>query len=353
MAIPLPAKASSDGQTEGKLANAKTSLTYVASKRNGAIDLILTRDGPDLVLRDGGIVVCHVPAALVSAVEIGGPDRANTTLTIDYAAGPIRVPIDYHPGALGPQTDNLLNLRGAGNSAIVHATAGPHDGTITVDGAPIRYSNLTPITDTSPAVNLTFNAFLSVAPASFKVVDGPVVGGFQTTEIISSSSPPDFEMTSLANKTNVTINVELLGATVRVNNPLVGAGMTHLALNGNQGAIANGASTFIITPNPSVLISVNGNLDNGTPTDALSIDVAGATDVHITADYGPSGISGSYTFGNRQTVSFSQMASISPTPDLAAKIIPTLSLRGLIMLSVLTLLTAAVVVRCRRSRDTR
>ena len=160
-------------------------------------------------------------------------------------------------------------------------------------------------------------------------------------------------MMSFANKTNVTINVELLGATVRVNNPLVGAGMTHLSLNGNQGAIANGASTFDITPNPSAPISVKGNLDNGTPTDALSIDVAGTTDVQITADYGPSGISGSYTFGNRQTVTFSRMASISPTPDLAAKIIPTLSLRGLIMLSVLTLLTAAVVVRRRRNRDTR
>jgi hypothetical protein len=102
MVTPQPAKASSDGPTEEKLATAQTSLTYVASRRNGAIDLMLTRDGPDLVLRDGGIVVGHAPAALVSAVEIGGPDRANTTLTIDYAAGPIRVPIDYHPGALGP-----------------------------------------------------------------------------------------------------------------------------------------------------------------------------------------------------------------------------------------------------------
>lgn len=159
---------------------AQIALQYIAPSRNGEILLTLEREGADLVLHDGNRVVRRAPIAAVSAVAIGGPDNTNTSLTVDYGFGPIAVPIDYHPGALGPGTDNLLTLRGAEVSVETYTMAGPHSGTIELDGAPIRFANLTPINDTAPAILYTFNVF---AGTTINVVDGPIVGPFQTTQI--------------------------------------------------------------------------------------------------------------------------------------------------------------------------
>ena len=344
ISIPLWAGASNDVQSASQSANAVSILNYIAPSRNGTIDLTLVRDGSDVVVRDGNIVVRRVPMTLVSAIEIGGPDRTDTTLTIDYSFGPIAVPIDYHPGALGPLTDNLLNLRGSNYSEIAHNPLGPHDGIITLDNVPVRYSNLTPITDTTPAVNYTFNAFPSGAD-NISISDGPVISGYQTMQIGDGGTY--FETTDIANKTSVTFNLENYGSVVTVNNPTLATGMTSFTINGEQGAVANGASTFNITPSSSLPIAVNGNLDSGTPTDSLIVDVTGATNVHITAHHGASGYSGTYTFGNRQTVTFTQMASISPAPETPS--IPTLSEWGMIILS--SLLAFGAVFSIRRQRQ--
>lgn len=345
MGVPLLTRASSDAVAEAQFALSEKTFSYTAPARNGTIDLTLERDGLDVVLRDNNTIVCRMPMTIISTIEIGGPDRTNTILTIDYGSGSIPVPIDYHPGALGPQTDNLLNLRGSGGSRITHTATGPHDGTITVENTSIKYSNLTPILDTTPATNYTFNAFLS-STANIGFVDGGVQGGFQATQI-NDGGTSNFETTSFANKVNVTFNVNGFGSTVTVNSPITAVGLTQLTLTGNQGAIANGASTFNITPDPSVPITVTGNLDSGAPTDALIVDVTGATNINITANYSSTGISGSYTFGNRQTVTFSQMATISPTPTKAAPI-PTLSKPGMIILLILLALGAFFALRGQR-----
>ncbi len=215
-------------------------LNYVAPARAGAISLVLHREGSRLVLLDGGIEAASREISCTSDASIGGPDQTDTSLTVDYAAGPIAVPIDYHPGALGPNTDNLLSLQGASFAEERHTITGAHSGVITLDGAPIRYSNLTPISDTTPATNFTLD-LSAVASFPVNIVDGPVVGGFQTIQIDSGAANA-FELMQIANKTNVTINNSSNNAeSFKVNIPTASTGLATLTINGgtNDGLIVN------------------------------------------------------------------------------------------------------------------
>ena len=52
-----------------------------------------------------------------------------------------------------------------------------------------NYTGLQPITDTTPAVNYTFNDF-GYPDQSFSATTGPIVGGFQTLEFANTPTPP-------------------------------------------------------------------------------------------------------------------------------------------------------------------
>src|SRR5207253_6475913 len=126
----------------------------------------------------------------------------------------------------------------------------PTAGVIDVAGITIRYDNLEPLTDTSSAVNFTFTA--TSGGEEINVVDGPVVGGMQTTEINSGASGT-FELLDFANKTNVTINTGGGTDIVTVNNPTPAAGLTTLTVNGDTAA-----ETFRVTPSATIPYAVNG-----------------------------------------------------------------------------------------------
>jgi len=245
-------------------------MRYTAPPRTGPIDLVLRRDGSRVILLDGGIEAVSEELARTSEVSIGGPDREDTSLTVDYAFGPIPIPLDYHPGALGPKTDNLLSIQGAAFRNEHHTFTGPHAGVITLDEVPIVYSNLTPIDDTVPAVNYTFNAFPSAA-IPINIIDGPIVLGFQTIQI-NDGGTSSFETSNIANKTNVTVDDGNNFADVfTVDYPTAATGLTRLNVLGGttdgvvvkvQETPASVPTNFVGGSDATVIVGLGGSVQN-------------------------------------------------------------------------------------------
>ena len=223
-----------------------------------------------MILLDGGTVAASEELAHTSEVLIGGPDRQDTSLTVDYAFGPIPIPIDYHPGALGPDTDNLLSIRGASFRNEHHAITGAHSGVIALDDVPITYTNLTPINDTVPSANLIFYA--PATAATININTGPVVAGFQTDQINDGGSAT-FELINFANKAYVTVNGNSIATTFTVNIPVVADGLTTLNING--GTVAGNvfnlqAIPAAITTNVVGAAAATVNVGLGGSTQAIS-----------------------------------------------------------------------------------
>jgi hypothetical protein len=333
--------------TESAIATDPTAVTlrYIAPVRDGAIELVLERQGSLLVLLDAGVVVASAPITAISAVSIGGPDHVDTALTIDLSLGAIAVPVDYHPGELGPRTDNTLNLRGAGASGQTHTVTGPHSGIILVDGTPIAYSNLTPINDTAPAANFTFNA--GAGASTINVVNGPIVGGFQTVQI-NDGGTSQFETLNFANKTNVTINGASGGSNITVNFSIAATGMAKLYLNGS-----GGVGQFNIAPSQTIPITLTGNqtLPPVAASDSVNINVTGVTNLVVVSASNTFGVAGNYTFGNRAEVDFRNLAAISPVQPAApvcTPTVPVLSAQLLVALGILVALLALGQIALRR-----
>ncbi len=245
-------------------------MRYTAPSGTGSIDLVLHRDGAHLILLNGGIEALSQELARTSDISISGPDREDTALTVDYAFGPIPVPLDYHPGTLGPKTQNLLSIQGASFRNERHVITGPHAGVITLDDVPIVYSNLTPISDVSPAVNYTFNAFPSAA-ISINIIDGPTFMGFQTIQINDGGSST-FETTNIANKTNVTVDEPNNFADVyTLDYPTAADGLTTLTVAGGTTAgievnveetPASVTTRFVGDADATVTVGVGGSVQN-------------------------------------------------------------------------------------------
>jgi hypothetical protein len=238
-------------------------LTYTAPARSGAIELLLRRNGATLELLDGGLQAVSVPLAAVTAVEIGGPDATDTTLTVDFGPGPIPLPITYHPGVLGQDTDNVLALRGGAFARQDHLALGPHSGVITLDGVPIAYDNLTPIIDTIPVTLLT--VVFTAGADTINVIDGPP----GTTQINCDGA---CELINVANK--ATIEIRTLGGDdeILVNNPNPATGLTAFTLDGGDGTDT---------------LTVSGAADND---DALRLTNAGPASGTVIDDWAPSAL---------------------------------------------------------------
>ena len=225
-------------------------LRYTAPPRAGRIDLLLRRDGPRVLLFDGGLEVASRDLGRLSSILIDGPDGPDTALTVDYASGAIPLPIDFHPGPLGPHTDNALTIRGGGASVERHIVTGAHAGVIELDGARIAYSNLTPINDTVSAANFTFTA--PATATAINVNTGPAVSGFQTDQI-NDGGTSQFELINFANKSNVTVNAApSSGTALTVNISAAATGLATLAVGGPAG------STFDVQAVPAgITLGVN------------------------------------------------------------------------------------------------
>lgn len=260
----------------------------------------------------------------ISRIQIGGPDRTDTKLTVDYRSGDIPAIIYFQAGILGKDTNNELALLGGMFSDTSSVTFGPNDGVITNDAFPIYYKNLTPILDTSSAVGYTFNDSGNPAHTTY-IIDG---GAGQTQ--INDGGSASFETTTISNKQNLTYNILSASTNVVFNNPAPATGMVQVTLQSNVGN-----SAFTITP---TTIPVAANGFSVTPaTDSLTVVVPVGATHHLTYTHGATGYAGTYTFTNGyQPITFSNMLSISPAPVAAGPAsIPSLSRWALLGLGVL------------------
>ncbi|MFL5329767.1 MAG: beta strand repeat-containing protein [Gemmataceae bacterium] len=116
---------------------------------------------------------------------------------------------------------------------------------------------------------------------------------------------------------SVTLNGGSGGNTYTIDQTGAAAGWT---LTINMGA---GSDTANVTPDQFTVYNIIGNTPAPPtlPGDTLNVVVAGSTSPSLTANTTATGLQGSYTFGNRATVNFDQIETLSPTDaDLAITI---------------------------------
>jgi hypothetical protein len=229
------------------------------------------------------------------------------TLTVDFVNGS---PFTNLTGIIGGPGINYDGGTEAGRLVLVRSggtytatnenylASGAGAGTIEFDLGDIAFTNLTPVDDTVPATNFTFNA--PPADAAIDIFNGPLVGGIQTTQIDSPTSA--FELINFANKTNVTINSGTADQTILLDNPTAPVGLASLTINTNAGpdqvtvtAAPAGVATTIFTFADDDSVSVAGagvstgttlNLNGGIGFDTLQYDGEGAV---VTVTPGPGG----------------------------------------------------------------
>jgi hypothetical protein len=162
--------------------------------------LVLRRRGDAIeLLTNAGMVLVERPLDRTSEVAIDGADgHIDNTLTVDLAGGPIGVPHGIHYDG-GHGGYNTLALVGGSSSGEESTPSGPHSGVIEVDRTRVKYADIAPITDTSPASTYTFEPPAAGGPVL--IADGPPVGGEQTITI----SGEGFESTTIAQKGAITI----------------------------------------------------------------------------------------------------------------------------------------------------
>ncbi|PYS85384.1 MAG: hypothetical protein DMF67_01605 [Acidobacteria bacterium] len=88
-----------------------------------------------------------------------------------------------------------------------------------------------------------------------------------------------------------------------------------LTVNGGAGN-----DTFNVTPSSTIPITVAGNVPTTAPGDTLNVNTFGTTNptLNVTSSSGASK-NGNYTFGNRQTVTFTSIETIATTGPLTAQ----------------------------------
>lgn len=251
-----------------------------------------------------GRVVASAPAASTTGVVVRGASGAHDdTLTVELSDA-LRLPggIDYDGGSGGWDT-LILAGHAPGDHVVTHLSSS--DGILDLGGLSVRYFNLEPVTDTIGSANYVITA--TAGGEEINVVDGPIVGTTQTTQVNSGLSGT-FESIDFANKTNVTVNSGGGADLFTVNIPNPAAGLATLTLNGSADA-----NTFTITPSATVPITVTGGapLPPGTG-DRLIVPLAGATGTSLSIASDANGLQGAFTFGNRQSVTFSQVETINP-----------------------------------------
>ncbi len=209
------------------------------------------------------------------ALDFNTLDGDDTT-TVEYAGGnPIPAGfagvagLDYDGGT---GADSLILQRSAGSFTAASETyiaTGAGAGDISLGAGLIRFSNLTPVSDTVPVGNFAFNA--PASSVALNVVNGPNVSGFNTTQI-NNAGTGSFELINFANKTNVTANSGLGSQVISVDNPVPGAGLSTLTVNGNVGN-----DIFNVKASTAVVININGSAPTVAPGDTLIYDTEGRT----------------------------------------------------------------------------
>lgn len=123
------------------------------------------------------------------------------------------------------------------------------------------------------------------------------------------------------------------GGTLTLDGDLIGASASAAGGSGNDIFNVNptstpdisligdlGDDTFNLTPNASATLTVHGDdpTPPAVPGDLLNVNLAGTTTPTLSASFGPTGYSGSWTFGNRQAVNFDGIERLLQQARIAA-----------------------------------
>jgi uncharacterized repeat protein (TIGR01451 family) len=182
---------------------------------------------------------------------------------------------------------------------VVIAAPGTNGITVTADNVTIRDLRVTGAANALVAANLST---LSLANLQ---LDGNASGG------------------TLANITTVNFTASPAADTVSVDGSQFSAtNVQAVSLSGvsNFNAFGDGGSdTFNVTPASAMTINIDGDLPTppATPGDTLNVNTAGTTSPTLTSTGTPSGLQGSYTFGNRQPVNFQEIETLGTMADLS------------------------------------
>jgi hypothetical protein len=174
-------------------------------------------------------------------------------------------------------TISRLTLQGSSFTSEQTTVTDAGTGSVWLDGRKgIKYSGVLELDDLTPAQSATYeftgdDRFLGVTTTSVQVVDGPVVGGFQTTSLqqffrrlgVAVMDPVNF-----AGKMNVTVQggwQDITVGVIGVNNPNPAAGLATLAIDpGRGGILVNVAATPATVVTTVTNSGVSGNVETVT-----------------------------------------------------------------------------------------
>ena len=195
----------------------------------------------------------------------------NDTLTVDFSGG-LYLPggIDFDGGA-----DGFDSLRIVGDNLADshHRATNRSDGVVELGATEIRYRNLEPILD-SLSSSLTINLPPGTVSASLQDNGGGLA------ELLSTNA--SFESITFQNKSSVVINA-----------------------GGGADTVTLAASVWADLAAP---VTVIGSGSNNT----LLVDLTGATSPSLSVTNTSGNLSGTWSFGNRPTLTFSDIQSLDP-----------------------------------------
>ncbi|OYV79729.1 MAG: hypothetical protein B7Z73_19175, partial [Planctomycetia bacterium 21-64-5] len=147
-------------------------LTYSApvphAERNR---MRLQRQADRIELRDddGGTLLATQPFAATSEVVINGSD-GDDTLIVDFTNGsPIPSGgLTFNGGDQATSRGDVLDIEGHSFGNVLYDSFNAHDGTITLDGAAIRYTGLEPIVNSGTVADMVLTLPVGTVGASLE-----------------------------------------------------------------------------------------------------------------------------------------------------------------------------------------
>ncbi|WP_425616767.1 autotransporter-associated beta strand repeat-containing protein [Anatilimnocola sp. NA78] len=249
-----------------------------------ADDFRIVRNGTNLEFYANGSLVRSTPVAQVASIAVQGSSD-NDTLTVDFGGGAVgAIPVSFAGGGQTAAPGDTLRAIGSGTQAAVYAPNGvvngalDNDGTLTVDGTVITFTQLAPIDIAGMA------SALVVFPNSddvVTIVNGDDFGpGTNDSLVVSgTSNGVPFETVALRNNTTVTIDTVTSGVdgndTITINSANNVHGNTNLT-------ILTGAGTDAVNVNGALAVTGAVSITAANVSSTAAGTIAQGTGLSIT-----------------------------------------------------------------------
>jgi hypothetical protein len=224
-------------------------------------------------------------------------------------------------GVLGPASSlqALINVNTTGNQVIID------DSSNTAAVTYVQTFNSL----TAPGINISFNG---PAIVNGRLLQGSIAGsvyninstfGGEPVTVNGGAGNDTFNIIPANMSSHVTIDggpgvntLDFTGATAAIAMTLNGGAVTGVdnvsATNIQSIVGGDNSDTFTVVPSATIAYSINGGLPDPptSPGDALIVDASGTTNPSFSSTSTPTGLQGSFTFGNRQPVNFQRIESL-------------------------------------------